>query len=106
MNIAIKKVHAEKRIRDRKPYSGHIFFATKNGLYEGGLKNYSHSGLFIETNAPLSIGEIITLALPYVENKQAKFRGQILRKTHQGYGIELFRERNIWGDSTILYKNN
>ena len=35
------------------------FYVPKNEFYEGRLKNYSRHGLFIETEASLSVGEII-----------------------------------------------
>jgi hypothetical protein len=83
----------EKRLKERKPYSGHIFFVSKKGFYEGRLKNYSSKGLFIETNAPLSVGEIITIAIPYIEDRNIKCKGQIMRISSGGVGIELFKKR-------------
>jgi len=103
MNVANGKQSLENRIKGRKPYSGHIFFATKNGFHEGRLENFSPSGLFIKTNAPLSIGEIITIALPYLKSKQAKYQGQILWGNHEGFGIELFKKRNGWHDYIRLH---
>jgi hypothetical protein len=91
----------EKRSNVRKPYSGHIFFSTKNGFYEGRLKNYSDSGLFIETEASLSVGDIITIALPYVEDNHAKYTGEILRCDKKGFGIELFKERSETDDKIL-----
>ena len=94
----MKKVNREKnwekRIKPRKPYTGHIFFATKNGVNEGRLKNYSRYGLFIETEVRLAVGEIITIALPYLNRKHTKYRGQIIWCNDEGFGIELFRKRN------------
>jgi flagellar basal body L-ring protein FlgH len=84
----------DKRINQRKPYSGHILFVAKNGFNEGRLKDYSRSGLFIITKARLSVGEIITIAIPFVDNKDIKVRGQILRRNKDGFGIELFKNRN------------
>ena len=98
MNLANGKQSFEKRIKKRKPYAGHILFAAKNGFHEGRLKNYSPSGLFIETSAILSIGEIITIALPHVKTKQAKFKGQILWRNREGVGVELFKKRNDFYD--------
>jgi len=89
-----KTKNSEKRCNPRKPYSGHIFFSTKNGFHEGQLKNYSRNGLFIETTACLSVGEIITIALPYLENKLNKFKAQIIWRNHKGFGVELFRKRS------------
>lgn len=82
------------RSEPRKEYSGHIFFATQSGLYEGRLINYSRHGLFIATSISLPIGEIITLALPYMEGNSDKCKGQIIWHNNVGFGIELFRNRN------------
>ena len=94
VTIADKKSKMDKRINQRKPYSGHIFFVGKNGFNEGWLRDFSRSGLFIITKARLSAGEIITIALPFLKNKKIKCRGQILRHSKEGYGIELFRRRS------------
>jgi hypothetical protein len=83
-----------RRTEPRIPYSGLVFFSTKRGFFEGELTNYSKHGLFIKTQADLPVGEVITVALPYVENEEIKFQAQILRRNHEGYGLELFRERN------------
>ena len=83
----------DMRVNQRKAYSGLIFFVAKNGFNEGRLKDFSRSGLFIITKARLSVGEIITIAIPYVKNKEVKVRGQILRHTKDGFGIELFKNR-------------
>ena len=82
------------RINQRKRYSGHIFFVAKNGFNEGKLKDFSRSGLFINSRARLSVGEIITIAIPFVDNKDIKVRGQILWRNKDGFGIELFKNRN------------
>ena len=83
-----------KRIYPRKPYSGHIFFVAKNGFNEGSLKDFSRSGLFINSKASLSVGEIITMALPFVNGKKDKRKGQIMRSTNDGFGIEFFKDRS------------
>ena len=92
--IAPTNKKVDKRIDPRIPYSGHIFFTTKSGFFEGELTNYSQYGLFIKTQEDLTLGEIITVALPYVENKQIKFQAQILRRNNEGYGLELLRKRD------------
>ena len=90
-----KMTIADQRTNQRKPYSGHIFFVGKNGFNEGWLKDFSRSGLFIITKASLSIGEIITIAIPFLKNKKVKCKGQILRRTKEGFGIELFGNRSV-----------
>ena len=84
----------KKRIDERIPYSGHIFFSGRRGFFEGELINYSKNGLFIKTQEVLSVDEFITVALPYVEDKQLKFQGQIIWRNSEGYGIELVRKRS------------
>jgi len=92
--MGITKKVFDERIDPRIPYSGHIFFTTKSGFFEGELENYSKHGLFIKTQEDLTLDEIITVALPYVENKQIKFQAQILWRNNEGYGLELFRKRS------------
>ena len=85
----------DKRTYKRKPYSGHIFFVAKNGFNEGSLKDVSRSGLFINSRAQLPAGEIITMALPFLNGKNDKCKGQIMRSTRDGFGIEFFRDRSF-----------
>jgi Tfp pilus assembly protein PilZ len=89
----ITKKLGKNRIDKRKPYSGHIFGSSKSGLFEGELKNYSENGLFIKTNEDLTVGEMITVALPFVEDEQIKLHGQIRWRNSEGYGVELRRKR-------------
>jgi hypothetical protein len=96
MDITIEGLR--KRIDERIPYSGHIFFSGNRGFFEGELKNYSKNGLFIKTKEVLSVGEFITVALPFVKDEEIKFRGQILWRNSEGYGIELIRKR---GDTNL-----
>jgi hypothetical protein len=95
MTIADKKSNMDKRVDQRRPYSGEIFFVGKNGFNEGWLKDFSRSGLFIITEARLSAGEIITIAFPFLKGKKVKCKGQIMRCTKEGFGIELFGNRSV-----------
>ena len=103
MKIVNQKNSLDKRIKPRKPFSGNIFFTSKNGFYEGRLNNFSRYGLFIETTACLCVGEIITIALPYLKAKRAKFQGQVLWSNGEGVGIELFKKRSVWHDYIRLH---
>ena len=94
MTIADKKSNMGKRINERRPYSGEIFFVSKDGFNEGRLKNYSKSGLFIITEVHLLVGDIITVAIPYANDKRIKCKGQIMRRDRDGFGIDLFRKRS------------
>jgi hypothetical protein len=92
--MGITKKDRENRIDKRIPYSGHIFFSTKSGFFEGELENYSANGLFIKTQEDINLGEFITVALPYLGDKLIKLQGQILWRNNRGYGIELVRKRD------------
>ena len=94
MAIASRKSNIDQREDERRPYSGQIFIVAKDGFNEGRLKDYSRSGLFIITKTRLSIGEIITVAIPYENDKLIKCRGKIIRKDKDGFGIELIRRRS------------
>ena len=94
MKILNSQKNIDKRTKLRKPYPSHIFFSTKSGFAEGRLKNYSRSGLFIESEVSVTVGEIITIALPYLNGKHTKCRGQIMWCNKEGFGIELFKKRS------------
>ena len=95
MKIFNRKSKMDKRINQRKPYSENIFFVAKNGFNEGRLRDFSKSGLFINSKARLSVGEIITMALPFLSGKKVKCKGQIMRSTNDGFGIEFFKDRSF-----------
>jgi len=95
MRIFNTKNKRDKRFNQRRAYSGRIFFVAKNGFNEGSLKDFSRSGLFINSKARLSVGEVITMALPFLRGKKVKCKGQIKRRTKEGFGIELFRNRSF-----------
>ena len=93
MPVTGNKSSSDKRTKPRRPFSGNIFFTTEKGFNEGRLKNFSRHGLFIETTENLLVGEIITIALPHLNGKDIKCKGQIIWRNKQGCGIELFRKR-------------
>ena len=93
MKLADRSNTFEKRSHQRIPYSGNIFFATKERLFEGELKNFSRYGLGIKTTEPPPVDEVITIALPFSHCRQQKFMGQIVWRDNSGFGVELFRKR-------------
>jgi hypothetical protein len=83
--------HIERRIEKRYASSDLIFFATRSRLYEGRLKDYSRSGLFIKTKEVMPIGELITVVDPHPAGMNQKCQGQILWRNNEGFGVALFR---------------
>lgn len=82
----------EKRRNRRIPYSRYVFFATRKQFFEGELKDYSKYGLFIKSPVLLPVGEIITVALPYLEKTKEKRKGTVVWSNVEGFGVELFRD--------------
>ena len=86
--------NSERRIEKRHICSEDIFFATQNQLHEGKLKDYSRNGLFIKTKEALSVGEMVTVIDPHPSGDNKKRKGQILWRDSEGFGVELYRQRN------------
>ncbi|MFZ0241204.1 MAG: PilZ domain-containing protein [Desulfobacterales bacterium] len=93
MTVPIAATEAEKRRNRRIFYSRYIFFTTRRQFFEGELKDYSKYGLFIKSPILLPVGETITVALPYSETEKEKRRGTVVWCNVEGFGVELFRDR-------------
>lgn len=83
--------HIEHRTEKRYACSEIIFFATRNRLYEGQLKDYSRNGLFIKTKEVMPVGEVITIVDPHPAGKNQKRQGEILWRNNEGFGVELYQ---------------
>jgi hypothetical protein len=94
----------ERRIDKRIACSEEIFFATQNRLYEGQLKDYSCNGLFIITKEALPVGEIITVVDPHPDGENKKRKGQILWRNKEGFGVELYKNRNKKENKVIRFE--
>ena len=93
--------NVKRRIEKRLTCSEEIFFTTSKRLYEGQLKNYSRNGLFIRSKKILSVGEMITVVDPYPDGGNIKRKGQIWWNNKEGYGVELYRNRNDMENKVI-----
>ena len=80
------KKNSDRRREPRRDYSGYIFFATDQKVCEGVLKNFSRSGLFISSDTAVKVGDDITIALPYLDDKRI---GRIVWCSHNGFGVKL-----------------
>ena len=83
----------EKRVHARIPQSEHIFFATKNRLFEGKLENVSRYGMSIKITESIPLDEIVTVAPPFSDGRKSKFKGQVVWTGVGRFGIELFKKR-------------
>jgi hypothetical protein len=96
--------HIERRIEKRHVCSELIFFATRSRFYEGQLKDYGRNGIFIKTKEVLSVGEMITVVDPRPDGGNEKRKGQILWKNKEGFGVELFKNRNNRENKVIRFE--
>ena len=94
----------DKRIAPRQKYSGHILFATSEGLCEGELENFSRYGLFIKTRKPLPIGKVATFAIPYSKNIDYKRKGVVVWFNEKGFGVNLLEETSYVLSNVIPFR--
>lgn len=94
----------ERRIEKRHASSEEIFFATQTRLYEGQLRDYGRNGLFIKSKNILPAGEIITVVDPHPAGGNIKRKGQILWNNEEGFGVELFKNRDYRENKVIRFE--
>jgi hypothetical protein len=94
----------ERRIEKRHASSEEIFFATQTRLYEGQLRNYGRNGLFIKSKNILPAGELITVVDPHPAGGNIKRKGQILWNNEEGFGVELFKNRDDRENKVIRFE--
>jgi len=88
-NERTDKIEKELRKEPRKFFNGTIFYATEEQLYEGEVKNYSPSGVFVKTKGRFFSGQTLNLALPYSKAKNSKRLGKVIWQNTEGIGVEL-----------------
>lgn len=83
-----KKIGTYSREDVRKPYVSEVDFSTGDQAYKELIKDISPGGLFIETRAPLAVGQQITLLLSFPERERPmKILGEVVRATNEGIGV-------------------
>ena len=93
------KVNDEKRKHNRKTCEKTTFFATRDKLFEGSVKNISLGGVFVQSTDAFSPGEILTLAVPCESNEEGnklkepfedediKMKCKVIWNNPEGFGI-------------------
>ena len=81
------KDNKELRKHQRKAYSKPVSFATQDRIFEGLTKNVSPSGVYLEAKENFEVGQIITLALPFKNEKEFKIKGEVVWSDGRGFGI-------------------
>jgi len=84
----IKEKRAQPRLLCHEP----TFYSTKDGVYEGIIRDRDKEGvkgIFIATSEHLSIGDVVTVAISSPgENEGKKLKGMIARKEPGGYAVQ------------------
>lgn len=93
--------NSDRRRENRRDYSGFIFFATENHVHEGVLKNFSRFGLHIISDIGVKVGDCITIALPYMDDKRI---GQVVWRNGGGFGVKLGGNPDIGVSPSRLYQ--
>ena len=92
------KTTKEKRAHPRQVCHDPTFYSTKDGVYEGVIRDRDEEGvkgIYISTCEDLAVGEVVTVAiLSPGENEVKKLRGMIARKEPGGYGVQFTRRLN------------
>ena len=82
----------EKRAHPRYACRELTFYSTKDGVYEGIIRDRDKEGvkgIFIATSENISVGEVVTVAISSPgKNKGKKLRGMIARKEPGGYAVQ------------------
>ena len=82
-------VRGDRRFSDRKPCNLQVDFATTDRTHKGYIKNISKQGVFIESQAPIVIGEAVLMVFKVNEDSNAvKLKGEIAHATRWGIGFE------------------
>jgi Tfp pilus assembly protein PilZ len=88
------KLNDEKRKHNRKTCDKTTFFATREKLYEGFVKNISLGGVFVQSPDSFSPGEILTLAVPCASNAE----GSKLKEPFKDEDIKM-KCKVIWNNT-------
>ena len=97
MSIHNKQGTEDSAIKEKRDHLRHAcheptFYSTKDGVYEGIIRDRDKEGdkgIFFATSEDLAIGMVVTVAISSPgENEGKKLRGMIARKEPGGYAVQ------------------
>lgn len=105
MNLSnsLNRVTRDRREHKRKICARTTFFATKDKLFEGLVKNISFGGVFIESSDAFTPKEMLTLAVPCSSNEKGKklkepfndedvkMKCKVIWQNQEGIGMEFIK---------------
>ncbi len=88
----IHQIEAKKknlRKSTRKPFHNEVTYAIDKAAHQEFISDISTTGLFIETEIPVTVGKRISLTFPVdTTDKHLKLSGEIVRKSQDGIGVK------------------
>jgi Tfp pilus assembly protein PilZ len=82
-------VFADRREHCRKPCSFRVTCGTAGLVFADFVKNISIGGAFIQSRAPLSVGEEISLTFPFPGHEEpTEMMGRVVWKSAVGVGVK------------------
>jgi len=79
----------EKRENQRIPFSTSVSYATRGIAYEDFLLDISAGGVFIETRAVFTVGQLLSLTFPMPGHQHfISVTGQVVRVEGHGIGVQ------------------
>ncbi len=79
---------SDRREHYRKPCSIEVTYTTQDDTFTDFIKNISTGGVFMQTSAPLSIGQQISLVFPFPsQTEPIKMTGEVVWKSPVGAGV-------------------
>ena len=82
------KIVEDQRKHVRMRYFKSIIFATQNKILNGITKDICPSGVFIETQHRLEVGQTVTLTIPLKNARYAKIKSEIIWAGPKGFGVK------------------
>jgi hypothetical protein len=84
----------ELREYPRRPVVQQVDYAIGDRFYQDPMRDISVGGMFIETSLSLSIGQEVTVSIPFSDGRPpVRVRGQVVRVVRDGIGIRFRRDR-------------
>jgi Tfp pilus assembly protein PilZ len=85
----------EQRKHTRYPYNKSINYFTQNQRFEGVVKNICRSGAFIQSGHRFTVGEKLSMVLPFVKKQDgAMVKGEVIWTDKKGFGVKFKKTKN------------
>jgi len=82
-----------ERSDPRKPYAKPVRLSVRDRTYTGLCKDISNGGIFIETDQVFQVGQIVTLIIPFSDDRRnLNVPAEIVRVSQDGIGLRFLKK--------------